>query len=404
MMATSTTTPTTEPAGAPPPARTRGGALFHLQERSPLHWALRIAGWVVLALIVLRLPYAVETFRLGQITDALIITIAVVGLNLLTGFTGQVSIGHAAFYGLGAYTTGVLIDKQDWTAGWTMPVAFGLCFVVGVLVGIPALRLKGLYLVLVTLAVGVIFPSLVRKFDSITGGSLGIKNIEYDAPNWLEDTFGIDWTGRRGDPYWKYWLTIFCLGISLLITRNLIRSRQGRALIAARDNPTAAAVMGVHLAVVKTVAFGFSAAIAGLAGSLYATKVGVLTPEAFDLLRSIEFLVAMIIGGIATLAGPVIGGIALFFIQDWVRDQAGGDPSKAQLSGVILGGLLILFMFVMPGGVVAFLHKLRTRLVAIVPKPPRRPDDEPELARRSAHEEEELQSSTEPTVGALGET
>jgi branched-chain amino acid transport system permease protein len=393
-------TATTEAASAPQRRRrAKGQALIQIRRGSGAHRALQIGLWVIALLVVWRLPYTLESFRLSQVTDALILTMAVVGLNLLTGYTGQVSLGHAAFYGLGAYTTGVLVSKYGWTHGWTFWASIAVCFTAGVLVGIPALRLKGLYLALVTLSLVVIFPGLIRRFDWLTGGSLGIKRVEYDVPTWLDDRFGIDWSGRQGEQYWKYWLTVVLLAIVLLVVRNLVKSRMGRAMIAVRDNPTAAAVMGVNLSVVKTVAFGLSAAIAGLAGSLFTSKLGTIAPESFSIVDSIEFLLAMILGGVATLAGPIVGGLGLFFTQYYTRNLSGG-----QLSGVILGATLILFMFVAPGGVVGLWRKLRSRIVTIVPTPPVEPPSEPKLMERSEHEEQELEEVPEaPTYTALGE-
>ena len=249
-------------------------ALVTIRRGSTSHRVLQIVLWAALALVVWRLPYSVEITRLDLFNEALTIIVVVVGLNLLTGYTGLVSLGHAAFYGLGAYTTAVLVDHYGWTHGWTFLASAALCFAAGVIVGLPALRLKGLYLALVTLSLVVIFPGLVRKFESLTGGSRGLRRLEYDPPSWLDDRFGIDWTSREGERYWKYWLSIFVLAVVLLVVRNIVKSRVGRSMIAVRDNPTAAAVMGVNLSVVKTVTFGLSAGIAGLGGSLFTSKQG----------------------------------------------------------------------------------------------------------------------------------
>jgi branched-chain amino acid transport system permease protein len=376
----------------------RGQALVTIRKGSASHRVLQIVLWAAVVVLVWRVPYTVEITDLDLINEALTITIVVVGLNLLTGFTGLVSLGHAAFYGLGAYTTAVLVDHYGWTHGWTFLVSAALCFGAGVIVGLPALRLKGLYLALVTLSLVVIFPGLVRKFESLTGGSRGLRRLEYDPPAWLDDRFGIDWDSRQGERYWKYWLTIFILVIVLLVVRNIVKSRVGRSMIAARDNPTAAAVMGVNLSVVKTVTFGLSAAIAGLGGSLFTSKQGQVTPESFNLIDSIEFVVAMIIGGIATLIGPIVGGLALYFSQYWSRDLGDG-----QMSGVILGAGLIAFTFVAPGGLMALWRKLRSRVLMIVPTPPTDQPTGPKLIEKSEHGLHELEEASEPTVTALGE-
>ncbi len=374
-------------------------ALVTIRRGSTSHRVLQIGLWTALAIVVWRLPYTVEITRLGLINQALSIIVVVVGLNLLTGYTGLVSLGHAAFYGLGAYTTAVLVDHNGWTHGWTFLASAAICFGAGVIVGVPALRLKGLYLALVTLSLVVIFPGLIRKFESLTGGSRGLRRLGYDPPNWLDDRLGIDWSGRDGARYWMYWLSIFILAVVLLVVRNIVNSRVGRSMIAVRDNPTAAAVMGVNLSVVKTVTFGLSAATAGLGGSLFTSREAQVTPETFNLIDSVEFLVAMIIGGIATLIGPVVGGLMLFFSQYYSRNLGEG-----QMSGVILGAGLIAFTFVAPGGVVALWRKLRGRVLVIVPTPPSAPPSGPKLIEKSEHEIHELEdAATEPTVTALGE-
>src|SRR4051812_16213263 len=176
----------------------------------------------------------------GELTDICILALAAVSLNLLIGFTGQISIGHSAFFGVGAYTTAILMADHGWSPGWTFVVAAALCFVVGVIVGIPALRLKGLYLTLVTLALAQIFPALIRKFDAFTHGSHGINGLLYQQPSWTHLDFG-----RQGASEWLYWVALFLLAVSYVVSRNLVKSRVGRAMIAVRDNQTAAAVMGV---------------------------------------------------------------------------------------------------------------------------------------------------------------
>lgn len=373
-------------------------ALVTIRRGSTSHLVLQVVLWAAVAVVVWRLPYTVEITRLGLINQALSIIVVVVGLNLLTGYTGLVSLGHAAFYGLGAYTTAVLVDHYGWSHGWTFFASAAICFAAGVIVGVPALRLKGLYLALVTLSLVVIFPGLVRKFESLTGGSRGLRRLGYDPPNWLDDRFGIDWSGRDGARYWMYWLSVATLAIVLLVVRNIVKSRVGRSMIAVRDNPTAAAVMGVNLSVVKTVTFGLSAAIAGLGGSLFTSREAQVTPETFNLIDSVEFLVAMIIGGIATLIGPIIGGLVLFFAQYYSRNLGDG-----QMPGVILGAGLIAATFVAPGGIVALWRKLRSRVLVIVPTPPTAPPTEPKLIEKSDHELHELEESVEPTVTAMGE-
>ena len=214
-------------------------------------------------------------------------------------------------------------NDHGWSPGWTFPVAAVICFAVGVLVGIPALRLKGLYLALVTLALAQIFPALVRKFDDLTGGSAGIDGLSYDAPAWT----GLD-PGRRGSSRvavlarpWARWPSATSL------VRNLVKSRIGRAMVAVRDNPTAAAVMGVNVAVMKTIVFGLSAALAGMAGCTFALRQTQATPENlnFTILGSIIFLVIMVVGGTASLLGPIVGAFVYYRVDEFTRGAARQD-------------------------------------------------------------------------------
>lgn len=303
---------------------------------------------------------------LGLLTDAIILAIAVTGLNLITGFTGQISIGHSAFFGIGAYTTAILIDR-GWTPGWTFPVAAIVAFVIGCIVSLPALRLKGIYLALVTLGLAVAFPAMLnyKHLNGLTHGALGIKNLTYLPPEWTP------FNGRADLHKWHFWLATGVLVIVSLVASNLLRSRIGRAMIAVRDNETAAAVMGVDRARVKTVVFGLSAAMTGIAGSLFAVKLTLVEPAVsqFTLLGAIGFLVAMVIGGTAATWGPLVGALAYTYINDWAKSQ-GEQHDIAGLAGVIFGIVLILIARFAPFGVVGALRKLRAKFVRVVPKLP----------------------------------
>ncbi|HUF99169.1 MAG TPA: branched-chain amino acid ABC transporter permease [Ilumatobacter sp.] len=303
---------------------------------------------------------------LGLLTDAIILAIAVTGLNLITGYTGQISIGHSAFFGLGAYTTAILVDR-GWSHGWTFPVAAIVAFVVGCIVGLPALRLKGIYLALVTLGLAVAFPALLNydKVSGLTNGSLGIKDLTYLPPEWTP------FDGRQDLHKWLFWLSLGCFLLVSLVASNMIRSRVGRAMIAVRDNETAAAVMGVDRAVIKTVVFGISAAMTGLAGGLFAVKLTLVEPVIglFTLLGAITILVAMVIGGTASTWGPIVGAVLYTYINDFARTQ-GEQRDIAGLGGVIFGVLLILIARFAPFGAVGLLRKFRARFVRTVPKLP----------------------------------
>lgn len=345
---------------------------------TPQHWALRGLGVAAIAyVLVLPIFRDLKPNEYGQLTDIAVLALAALSLNLLIGFTGQISIGHSAFFGVGAYTTAILMKDHGWSPGWTFPVAAALCFAVGVLVGLPALRLKGLYLSLVTLALAQIFVPLVRKFDDFTSGSRGINGLKYDQPSWT----GLP-KGRAGRSEWLYWVALAMLGIGYLVARNLVKSRVGRAMIAVRDNQTAAAVMGVNVAVTKTITFGISAALCGLAGSVFAIRQTQATPDTlnFTILGSIVFLVIMVIGGAASLLGPIVGAFAYYrfdeftralpdksYLPGFVHDFLDGRPN---LATIVFAALLIALMFVAPFGLVGLAKRIGRRIVQIVPAAP----------------------------------
>ncbi len=351
---------------------------IQLAQGSPRHWALRVLGAVVVAYLALSPIFSDLTpSELGELTDIAVLALAALSLNLLIGFTGQISIGHSAFFGIGAYTLAILVADHGWTPGWTYPMAAVLCFVVGVLVGVPALRLKGLYLALVTLALAQIFPALVRKFDELTGGSAGIGGLSYDAPAWT----GLE-SGRRGRAEWMYWLALGTLVLGYVLVRNLVKSRVGRAMVAVRDNTTAASVMGVHVAATKTIVFGLSAALAGIAGCTFALRQTQTTPENlnFTILGAIIFLVIMVVGGAGSLLGPIVGAFFYYRVDQYTRELPDKEwlpefvsdflQGRPNLATLVFAALLVLLMFVAPFGLVGLAKRIGRRFVMVVPTSP----------------------------------
>jgi branched-chain amino acid transport system permease protein len=288
------------------------------------------------------------------VAQAFYIGIAAMGLNLLTGYNGQVSIGHGAFFGVGAYTTALLMDHEyTWfgvTFGHmsfiaTLPISAAVCFVVGALVGFPALRVKGLYLALVTLGLAVIFPDLATRFVKGTGGTslVALTPRELAAPTWFPERI-------NAQDQWAYYNAFVFAIVGLLVVWLIARSRFGRSLIAVRDHEAAASSVGIDLARTKVLAFALSALYAGVAGSisvlvLFTASAGKI--ETFQL--SIQFLVALVIGGSATVFGPLLGGFAVVYIDKWARDAF---PDKPVVSPAIFGIALILLMYVLPDGFV----------------------------------------------------
>jgi len=285
--------------------------------------------------VAIALPFWLGGFRLYQFTLVLIYAIALLGLNMLTGYNGQISLGHSAFYALGAYTAAVMMDRWRIAYGWTIPAAGVLCLVVGFLFGIPALRLEGLYLALATFALALAVPQILKYFESWTGGSQGIVLSKPNAP------FGLPLTPDQ----WAYFMTLGTAVVLFALATNLLARRTGRAIVAIRDNPIAAQAMGINTARYKSLTFAVSAAYTGVAGALSALAVAFVAPDAFSYLVSITFLVGTVIGGLASIAGAVFGALFIQFVPNWAQDISKAAPAA------IYGVFLIGFMYVMPRGI-----------------------------------------------------
>jgi branched-chain amino acid transport system permease protein len=321
-------------------------------------WAIR-GTLIVVALVALGLlPYALSDFRASQAALVAVYFVALLGLNVLTGFSGQVSLGHGAFMAVGAYTTAILVSDQgielaghtfssDMRDLWTIPIAGLVTGVAGVLFGIPALRLSGLYLALATFAVAVALPSVLRRAETLTGGSSGI-NL-FGLPGVTGRSVGTTVLGREltyND--WLYYMCWTVAVVMLAIAWLLLRGRTGRALRALRDSEVAAAASGVHLPTYKTLAFGVSAFYAGVAGSLFALVIGFVNPNSPDPVSlSIFLLVGVVVGGLGSLWPLVFGAAFIQFLPDVAQEvsKAPGTPS------IVYGAALIVAMLVLPTGV-----------------------------------------------------
>jgi branched-chain amino acid transport system permease protein len=295
--------------------------------------------------IALLLPFTLTNFRLFQFSQVYIYAIALLGLNILTGFNGQISLGHGAFYAVGAYTTAIMIDQWNVPYGWTIPVAGVICLVAGFLFGIPALRLEGLYLALATFALALAVPQILKYFEHWTGGSQGIVLSKPNAP----------WGLRLNPDQWLYFLTLAILVLLFVLAANLLRGRTGRAIVAIRDNAIAAQAMGVNTALYKSLTFGVSAAYTGVAGALSAVTVAYVAPDSFDVLRSITFLVGIVIGGLASISGAIFGALFIQFVPNWAQDISKAAP------WAIYGVFLIVFMYAMPRGIAGSLRLATAR-------------------------------------------
>ena len=306
-------------------------------------------GLVLIVLLAGLLPFALSGFRLFQFTQVYIYAIAILGLNILTGYNGQISLGHSAFYAIGAYTTAIMIDKWNIAYGWTIPAAGILCLVVGFLFGRPALRLEGLYLALATFALALAAPQILKFFEHWTGGSQGIVLSKPKAPFRLP----------LSEDQWLYFLTLGVLIVLFVLAANLLRSRTGRAIVAIRDNHIAAEAMGINSALYKSVVFGVSAAYTGVAGALSGITIAFVAPDSFNVFLSITLLTGVVIGGLATISGAIFGALFIQFVPNWAQDISKAAP------GAIFGVFLIAFMYVMPHGIAGFLRLAWIRMTRL---------------------------------------
>ena len=308
----------------------------------------KLAGVLVLLVLACVLPFVMANYRVFQVTLVLAYSIALLGLNMLTGFNGQISLGHSAFYAVGAYTAAILMDKAGVPYWATIPVAGAVCFVVGFLFGLPALRLEGLYLALATFALGVATPQILKhkSIEEWTGGVQGIVILKPEPPSW---------SGFSQD-HWLYFFTLAWVVLLFLLGWNLLRGRIGRAMVAIRDQPIAAQAMGVNTAMVKSLTFGVSALYTGVAGALGAIAVQFVAPDSFNFFLSITLLTGVVIGGLASIWGAFFGALFIQFVPN-VADEI----SKAA-PWAIYGVVLIVFMYVMPAGVAGLVRLLRARL------------------------------------------
>ena len=314
-------------------------------------WTLGVAAAALAVALVL--PFTLTNFRLFQFTQVFIYAIALLGLNILTGFNGQISLGHGAFYAVGAYTTAIMIDQWQVPYGWTIPTAGVVCLVAGFLFGIPALRLEGLYLALATFALALAVPQILKYFEHWTGGSQGIVLSKPNAPLGLP----------LNPDQWLYFLTLAILVVLFGLAANLLRGRTGRAIVAIRDNAIAAQSMGVNTALYKSLTFGVSAAYTGVAGALSAVTVAYVAPDSFDVFRSITFLVGIVIGGLASISGAIFGALFIQFVPNWAQDISKAAP------WAIYGVFLIAFMYAMPRGIAGSLRLAAARWLRRRPEP-----------------------------------
>jgi len=325
----------------------------------------------VVALIVL-LPRFAGEFRLGEFTYVAIYFIALLGLNILTGYNGQISLGHAAFMAIGGYTAAVLILGQEgftllgqepssvlpehgMRPIFTIPIAGLVTGVIGYLIGIPALRLAGVSLALATFAVAVSLPAVAKRFEHLTGGGGGVSLPLPNAP------FGLDVSA----PHWLYYEAWVTAGVLFVGAWLLVRGRVGRAWRAIRDGEVAAVSSGVSPAVYKTLAFGISSAYAGVAGALFVIQVSYINPDTFPVTLSILLLASVVVGGLGSLSGVIFGALVLEFLPIYAQEPPLVHLSFAkEAAPVVFGVVLMVIVFAVRGGAAGLLRQIMRPLAA----------------------------------------
>jgi branched-chain amino acid transport system permease protein len=303
---------------------------------------------ILLWLVVVLLPtFSVSDYHLFQLTMVVVYAIAILGLAILTGFNGQISLGHGAFYAIGAYVTAILMYQYGVPYWATLPVSAVVCALVGFLIGLPALRLGGLYLALTTFALAVAVPQLL-KHNALEPWTGGVQGLVIDKP---DPPFGLDLSPDQ----WLYMFSLTVGAVLFLLAWNIVRGRIGRAMMAIRDHALAAEAMGIDIALLKTRTFALSALYTGIAGSLGAIVVQFVAPDSFGIFVSIYFFVGLVVGGVSSIGGAIFGGLFIEFVPNIAEKVSKAAP------GAVYGVILIAVMFLMPGGAAGFVGALFSR-------------------------------------------
>lgn len=359
-----------------------GAALITAQEGSTQHRTFQFVGWGIFFLLAVLIPYNWENFRVTQLGQAIAWGVVILGINLVIGYSGLLSLGHIAFAGTGAYTTMILVNDNNWDYWMTWPVVIVICFAFGALVGLPALKIRGLYLALVTVSLAAVFPIVLKieEFDiaARTGGDNGrVLDEVLRPPGWAQTLFFLDGKTPPEQRAIYQYICIFATAFVMFwLVRNILKSRPGRAIIAIRDNQIGAAVSGVPLTSMKVITFAVSAAVAGIGGSLVTISLASVGPTTFDFNYAILTLMGLVLGGVATLHGNWIGGLMLVFLQDYAtRVSFTAIPffeieEGSPLTRSVFGLVLVLVAFFAPGGIMSMAKRLKARIIRVVPNAP----------------------------------
>jgi branched-chain amino acid transport system permease protein len=320
--------------------------------------ALGIGLWVAMVVaglaVFLFLPHFVSDFHSRDLAQAGAFFIAIIGLNLVTGYTGQISLGHGALMAIGGYTTALLVVHEHWRDVWTIPLAGVVAGIVGFVVGLPALRLSGLYLALATFALAVAMPDLIKKFSHFTGGTNG-ENFLASAPKQVTGLGGITIFGHTmTQNHFLYYLTWSIGIVGFAIAWLLVRGRAGRTFRSVRDSEVAAASSGVNLAVTKTVAFALSGVYAGVGGALYVIQNEIVDPLSFTISVSILILVGAVVGGLGSLWGLVLGALFVEYLPT-ISTHVSTRPGVPDF---VYGAAIIVVMILLPTGAGGLIQRL----------------------------------------------
>jgi branched-chain amino acid transport system permease protein len=303
----------------------------------------RLAGWL-LPVVAVGLPLVLDPIALRRTASLVVLALAVLGVVVATGYTGLISLGHGAFVGLGAFAMGAFVDHLSMPFPLAVAASFACCWAAGWLLGLPALRVRGVYLALITLGLAVVFPSLAKRFPAVTGGVTGRPiDATLDAPAWLGDDHTVTW---------RYFFCLLVVAIMFVLTGNVVRGRPGRAMRAVRDGETAAATFGVRAVTTKAGAFALSAGLAGTAGALQVVLFPFVSHEQFDAFLSLRLYAAAVVGGVASVAGAVYGVLALILVPS-INDAAGLLDNDTLVFGI---GLIVLTLLA-PGGIAEWVRR-----------------------------------------------
>ncbi|MDB5818214.1 MAG: branched-chain amino acid transporter permease [Rhizobacter sp.] len=330
------------PAASPSSRVSSSARSSSRRERHPMFSPV-VIGFAVLAVA---LTFFAKDYRLFQATMVLSYAISLLGLNILTGYNGQISLGHGAFYAIGAYTTAILMDRFAVPYYLTIPAAGFVCLIAGYLFGLPALKLEGLYLALATFALGVVLPQLLKykHLEGWTGGVGGIVLTKPDAP------FSLPLSPDQ----WLYLFSLVVTAVMFIVAHNLLEGSVGRAIVAIRDHSMASETMGVDNRHYKAMTFGVSALYTGVGGALSAIAVQFVAPDSFTMFLSISLLVGVVVGGVGTISGALYGAVFIMFVPSAAETISKDAP------WAVYGLVLLLLMFTMPSGVAGMIRKLRT--------------------------------------------